>query len=106
MVIENQKSWHSALPNALGDDRVTPKTALGVSLYTLVYGKEAILPPNIMLPSSIIAQESRGSNNEVLQIRIHNVLKEEESRAKAREHFKQQQEVEKRWFDKQKAGTK
>ena len=65
-VIENQRSWHSALPNALWADRVTPKTSLGVSMYTLVYGKEAILAPNIMLPSSIIAQESRGSDNEVL----------------------------------------
>ena len=83
-----------------------PKTSLGVSPYTLVYGKEAILPPNIMLPSSIIAQESRGSDNEVLQMRIHNLLKVEESRAKARECFKQKQEVVKRWFDKHKAGTK
>ena len=90
MVIENQRSWHSALPNALWADRVTPKNALGVSPYTLVYGKEAILPPNIMLPSSIIAQESRGSNNEVLQMRIHNILKVGESRANARERFKQQ----------------
>ena len=102
-VIENQRSWHSALPNALWDDRVTPKTSLGVSSYTLVYGKEAILPPNIMLPSSVIAQESRGSDNEVLQIRIYNLLKAEESRSKAKERFKHQQEVVKRWFDKNKA---
>ena len=59
-----------------------------------------------MLPSSIIAQESRGSDNEVLQMGIHNLLKAEESRSKARERFKQQQEVVKRWFDKHKAGTK
>ena len=88
-VIENQRSWHSALPNALWADRVTPKSAIGVSLYTLVYGKESILPPKIMLPSSIIAQDSRGSKNEVLQMRICNLLKTEEARYKAREHFKQ-----------------
>ena len=105
-VIENQRSWHSALPNSLWDDSITPNNSLGVSLYTLVYGIEVILPPNIMLPSSIIAQESRVSDNEVLQVRIHNLLKAEESRSKAREHFKQQQEVVKRWFDKHKAGTK
>ena len=78
------------LPNALWADRVTPKSLLGVSPYTIVYGKEAILPPNIMLPSSIIAQESRGSENEVLQMRICNLLKAEEARSKARERFKQQ----------------
>ena len=38
-VIENQRSWHLALPNALWADRVTPKNFLGVSPYTLVYGK-------------------------------------------------------------------
>ena len=105
-MIENQRSWHSALPNALWADRVTPKTSLGVSLYTLIYGKEALLPPNIMLPSSTIAQESKGSDNEVLQVRIHNLLKAEESTSKARERFRQQQGVVKRWFDKHKAGTK
>ena len=105
-VIENQRSWHSALPNALWADRVNPNSAIGVSPYTLVYGKEAILPPNIMLPSSILAQESSGSENEVLQMRICNLLKAEEARSKARERFKQQQELVKRWFDKHKAGTK
>ena len=59
-----------------------------------------------MLPSSIIAQESRGSDDDVLQIRIYNLLKAEEARTKARERFKQQQEVIKRWFDKHKYGTK
>ena len=77
-----------------------------MSLYTLVYGKEAILPPNIMLPSSIIAQESRGTDNEILQIRIYNLLKAEESRSRAKECFKHQQEVVKRWFDKHKVGKK
>ena len=65
-VIENQISWHLALLNDLWAYRVTPKNSLGVSPYTLVYGKEAILPPNIMLPSSIIAQESRGIDNKIL----------------------------------------
>ena len=94
------------LPNALWADRVTPKSAVGVSPYTLVYGKESILPPNILLPSSILAQESRGSDDEVLQIRIYNLLKEEEAKSKAKERFKLQQESVKRWFDKHKAGTK
>ena len=89
-MIENQRSWHSTLPNSLWADRVTPKNSLGVSPYSLVYGKEPIIPPNIMLPSSIIAQESRGMDNEILQMRIYNLLKAEESRSKAKERFKQQ----------------
>ena len=91
-MVENQRSWHLALPNALWADRVTPKSVIGVSPHTLVFGKEVVLPPNIMLPSSILAQEYRGSDDEVLQIRIYNLLKAEEARSKAKERFKQQQE--------------
>ena len=74
-IIENQRSWHLALPNALWADRITPKNSLGVSPYTLIYGKEVILPPNILLPYSIIAQEYRGTDNEILQIKIYNLFK-------------------------------
>ena len=44
-VIENKRSWHIALLNALWAERVTPRNSLGVSPYTLFYGTEAILPP-------------------------------------------------------------
>ena len=56
--------------------------------------------------TSIVAQESRGTDNEILQIRIYNLLKSKESRSKAKETFKHQQEVVKRWFDKHKAANK
>ena len=65
-VMENQRNWHTTLPNVLWEDRVTPKNSLWVSPYTLVYGKESILPPNILLPSSQLAQALRGSGSEVL----------------------------------------
>ena len=66
IVVENQRGWHIDLPNALWADRVKPKNPLGVSPYTVVYGKEAIFPPNILLPASQLAQASRGSSSEVL----------------------------------------
>ena len=59
-----------------------------------------------MLPYSTIVQDSRGTDNKILQLRIYNLLKVEESRSRAKERFKEQQEVVKRWFDKHKAGTK
>ena len=90
-VIENKRNWHVAPPNALWVDRVTPKNSLGVSPYTLVYGKEAIFPPNIFLSASQLSQASRGSSSEVLQVRINTLLKLEESRSKSRERFKHQQ---------------
>ena len=60
-----------------------------MSPYTLIYGKEVILPPNILVPSSQLAQASRGSGSEVLQDRINTLLKLEESRLKYTEIFKQ-----------------
>ena len=89
-----------ALPNALWADQVTLKNSLGVSPYTLVYGKESILRTNILLPSSQLAQVSRGSNSEVLQARINTLFKLEESISKSKERFKHQQEIVKRWFEK------
>ena len=55
-----QRDWHTTLDTALWADRVTPIISLGTSPYFLVYGKEAILPPNIYLPSLQLAQFSRG----------------------------------------------
>ena len=53
-----------------------------MSPYTLVYEKEDILPPNILLSSSQLAQASRGYGSEVLQARINTLLKLEESSLK------------------------
>jgi hypothetical protein len=56
-VAENHKNWHNALLNALWDDRVTPKTVVGNSPFFLVYGREAILPPHILLRSLQLSQK-------------------------------------------------
>ena len=90
IVIEYQRRWHVALCIALWSDRVTPKNSLGVSPYTLIYGKEVVLPPNILLSSSRLAQDSRGTNNEILRIQIYNLLKSEESRSKSLKIIKHQ----------------
>lgn len=50
-IVENQRDWHNALDTALWANRVTPQMSLGTSPYFLIYGKEAILPHNIYLPS-------------------------------------------------------
>ena len=50
------RDWHTELVNALWADRVTPKAAIGNSPFFLVYGTEAILPSNLILPSLQLAQ--------------------------------------------------
>jgi len=60
-VANNQRNWNNTLTNALWADKVTPKVALGNSPFFLVYGQEAILPPNVTLPSLQLSQASRGT---------------------------------------------
>eukprot|EP00253_Pinus_taeda_P014336 PITA_14336 len=80
-------------------NRVTPKVALGNSPYFLVYGKEAILPPNVTLPSLQLSQDSRGTPSTLLQERINQLMRLEEFRDKARNKFRNHQMIVKRWFD-------
>jgi hypothetical protein len=74
---------------------------LGTSSYFLVYGKEAILPPNIYLPSLQLAQSSHGRSSNFLQTRIDILLK-----LKEEIKFPCSQQRIKRWFDKHVAGDK
>ena len=50
IVIENQRSWHSTLPNALWADRVTPKTSLGCPRIPLFMEKKPFCPPILCYP--------------------------------------------------------
>ena len=72
------------MDSALWADRVTPRISMGTSPYFLVYGKEAILPQNIYLPSLHLAQSSRGQSSNFLQTRINTLLKLKEERNKAK----------------------
>jgi hypothetical protein len=106
MVVDNQRNWHNLLHNALWDDRVTPKEAIGNSPYFLVYGHEAILPNEIYLPSLQLAQESEGQPSSVIQQRINTLLMLEEEREKDNSKFLAHQQIVKIWFDKHKAKEK
>eukprot|EP00253_Pinus_taeda_P022887 PITA_22887 len=92
------RNWRNALTNSLWADRVTPKVALGNSPYFLIYGQEAILPPNITLPSLQLSQASRGTPSALLQERINQLMRLEELRDKYINKFKNHQMIVKRWF--------
>jgi hypothetical protein len=85
---------------------VTPQISLGTSPYFLVYGKDAILPPNIYLPSLHLAQSSRGRSSNFLQTRMDTLVKLKEERIKVKEYFHMHQQRIKRWFDKHVVGDK
>eukprot|EP00253_Pinus_taeda_P020575 PITA_20575 len=105
-VTDNQRNWNNALTNALWADRVTLKVALGNSPYFLVYGQEAILPPNVTLPSLQLSQASRGTPSALLQERINQLMRLEELRDRARIKFKDHQMIVKKWFDHHLVGDK
>jgi transposase InsO family protein len=79
-VVENHKNWHNALLNALWADRVTPKDAIGNSPFFLVYGREAILPPHILLPSLQLSQKVQEEECPPLESCINALMKLEEVR--------------------------
>ena len=74
MVADNQRNCDNLLHNALWEYRVTPKEAIGNSLYFLVYGQEVILQNGIYLPFLQLAQESGGQPSSIIQQRIDTLL--------------------------------
>ena len=86
--------------------RVTPRNSLGTSPYFLVYGKEAILHPNINLPSLHLTQSSHGRSSNFLQTWIDTLLKLKEEINKAKEKIHIHHERIKRWLDKHVVGDK
>jgi hypothetical protein len=93
IVVDQQRNWHNSLPNTLWEDRVTPKSSIGTSPYFLIYGKEAILPPNIFFPSLQLTNNHVGEVTLVIQKRINTLIKLEEDRAKAKTKFDAHQQT-------------
>ncbi len=54
LVVDNQKTWHKKIHEALWVDRVTPKREIVISLFELVYGIEANLPLPLELFTNIL----------------------------------------------------
>jgi hypothetical protein len=98
-VSENHKNWHNALYKALWDDRVTPKASIGNSPFFLVYGRESILPPHVLLPSLQLSQKVQEEECPPLENRINALLKLEEVRMQEKQKLDQHQQIVKSWFD-------
>ena len=75
--------------NALWADRVPPKTSVGNSPFFLVYGREAILPPHVLLPSLQLSQKAQEEECPPLENWIKALLKLEEVRTQAKHKLDQ-----------------
>ena len=98
-IAENHRNWNTVPQQALWADRVTPKSYIGNSPLFLVYGVDAILPPNLFLPSLQLARAVQETECSTIEERINLLLKLEEERENAKKHFAKHQQIVKSWFD-------
>ncbi|XP_075640388.1 uncharacterized protein LOC142612154 [Castanea sativa] len=63
-ITDTYKDWHEYLPFALYAYRTSIRTSTGVTPYSLVYGKEAILLVEVEIPSLRILSQAKLSEAE------------------------------------------
>eukprot|EP00253_Pinus_taeda_P003656 PITA_03656 len=85
--------------------QITQKASIGTSPFNLVYGKEAILPTNLVLPSLALVQFIEEAPSSSIQLRYDQILKLEEEREAKDTHAKHQQII-KATFDSASSGSK
>jgi hypothetical protein len=83
-VSKNHKNWHNALLKELWDDRVTPKASIDNYPFFLIYGRESILPPHVLLPSLQLLQKVQEEECPPLENQINDLLKLEKVRTQAK----------------------
>eukprot|EP00253_Pinus_taeda_P019582 PITA_19582 len=84
---------------------ITQKASIGSPPFKLVYGKEAVLPTNLILPSLALVQFIE-ENPSSLQLRHDQILKLEEEREKAKIIHAKHQQIIKSSFDSISSGSK
>jgi deoxyribose-phosphate aldolase len=57
-MVVTYKDWHEMLPFALHAYRTVVRTSTGATLYTLVYGMEAVMPLKVENPSVRVLVDS------------------------------------------------
>eukprot|EP00253_Pinus_taeda_P009102 PITA_09102 len=102
---QNHKTWHKSLIFALWADRITQKDSICSSPFKLVYGKEAVLPTNLILPSLALVQFIEETPSS-LQLRHDQILKLEEEREKSKTIHAKHQQIIKASFDSTSFGSK
>jgi len=66
---QNYRNWHKALTFSLWADRITQKASIDSSPFSLLYGKEAVLPTNTAIPSLALVQFINENPSSSLQAR-------------------------------------
>ena len=69
-MVETSRDWSENLPFALWAYRTSFRTSTGATLYSLVYGMEAVLPVEIEMGSLSVTLEQQISETEWAQSRF------------------------------------
>eukprot|EP00253_Pinus_taeda_P017860 PITA_17860 len=96
---QGQKNWYKPLVFSLWADRITQKASICTSPFNLVYGKEAVLLKNVVIPSLALAQFIEETPTSSMQVRKLQILKLEEEREKSRATHAHHQQLVKASFD-------
>jgi hypothetical protein len=97
---KNQRNWHLKLVDALWASKMTPKDKTGMSLYTLVYGKEAKMSISLELNAfTFVVNTEDTKDSSPMQKIVNRLLKFEEERSKTLKRTSLRQQSIKIYFD-------
>ena len=82
------------------------KSLIGTSPLNLVYGKEAVIPSNLALPSLALVQFIEENPSSSIQLRYDQIFKLEEDRDQAKIIHQKHQQLVKSSFDASSTGSK
>ena len=85
-MVETSRDWLEKLPFALWAYRTFFHTSTGATLYSLVYGMEAVLPVEIEMGSLRVTLEQQISETEWAQSRFDQLSLLDEGRLRAVDH--------------------
>ena len=63
-MVKTYKDWSEYLPLALWGYRITMRTTIGQTMFSLVYGCEAVLPIEIEIKSLRVVMEAKTPESE------------------------------------------
>ncbi|XP_026410675.1 uncharacterized protein LOC113305901 [Papaver somniferum] len=81
IVHDHHREWYEQLPLALWAYMISKRSSTEASLYSLVYGQEAILPTEIAIPPARITMSSHTTPDEISRFAHLDTLEEKRTRA-------------------------
>ncbi|XP_026410903.1 uncharacterized protein LOC113306144 [Papaver somniferum] len=81
IVDDHNREWHEQLPLTVWAYRISKRSSVGASSYSLVYGEDAILPAEIAIPSARVAIASHTTPDEVSHFAHLDTIEERRDRA-------------------------